>query len=1520
MAKLMKIIRQSIGLLLEWLLILIILFVFAIRTSSFQTYLAKKATAYLSKELGTEINIDQVAIIFLDEVALDGVLVKDRANDTLIAAKSIYIGIKDWNLSKIKFHLKNLDIEDATIQLSRNEKGDFNYQFLIDHFSSERKKKKKTVHLYADRVSLKNTLFSYDDNRKVRRKEGVDYFHINASKINLTVSNFKMDGMVFRGDVTHLDCHEKSGFQLDELITSSLVSKEGIFLSNLKIKSPGSAIESKKFNMLITGYTDILSFVDSVRFDAKIDRSIVSLKEAAMFAYILNGMEDTVQLTTSISKYSKNLRLTNFDLKFGEKSQVKGTINIPDYRNVATSFLHEKLDYVYIDVNELKGLKMPKISGLEYIPIANTVKRLSYFEAEDIRLDGFTSQFVVASDIVKTSLGNVRMDNGIMFTENSSNGSYFFEKSGASEYDVKIEHFDLGKLLGSIEIGAIDGTFFLSGEAFSTSDIHFNSIEGNVNTFEYLDYPYSNIAIVQGALIDDVFTGEIDVKDDNLDMTYDGTISFKDELHLLFTVDIEEALLEKLNLTDKDIKMSSVFEIDLKGKNPNDFRGSVSVNHFVFEEGSKKVEVPELNIQITRSAAFDEFIVTSDLVNANIKGKLDVTNIASHMAKKGNSLFPGFFKNYAFKPIPENDKNNFEYSISLSNTNNVFAIFYPELTIGDGTKINGHYYGNTFDVDLNLNSPKITFQDLKFENVISKNTFDANDASSSFIIGKLTFKDSIHFDQVELTAQRIDDQISSNLIWDPDSPTASSIHWETEVKDLTHYSFVLDPSYFSIQDFKWEIANQSKLQIHNDTIEVNKFKLLRGEQSIYLNGAFSKNDSQKLNFDIKKLDLGEISTFFSDIPLAGILNMEGTISNAFYNLQYFGDAKIKDLYVKDYQVGNVSVSSKWNKAIESIVLDGNLLFKNQETFDFTGNYFPLRKDENLDFNLFFNYTDIQFANAFMAPDVLSEIKGLLYGALKVKGSIDEPKLNGSVKLVAASAKLDITGAHYGIDGEIEVDEDGFYINGIPIYDEDGNAGSVVGSIYHDNFKDFNFDLQFDLEDDAVNRDPLNPWKVLPLDRFLVMNTAYRNGDVYYGKGYATGTVNIFGYSDNIEITVNLETQKGTKINIPMYGVGEIDDKDNFIVFLDKDSTIKSLEPKIDFTGVELELNFKITPEAEVKIIFNEDLGDIITARGRGDMAIRLNNLGDVTMNGVYSVTKGAYDFAMGIIKQKFYIEEGGSVSWTGDPYDAVLNLKTYYKVNANISAVTGDNFTSGASHQEILCYLELHESLLKPTINFNIEAPRASEAEKSILTRINNDPDELNRQFFSLLLWKSFQPLAGQNGNTSSAALDLVSNQINALLAKVSTDYKLNVNMNSDQLSGNDSYEFGVSKGFLDDRLILSGSFGVENQKADETSQSSLIGDVNLEYLLNQTGTFRINIFNMSNDQSTIQTAKQGNFTQGVGLYYKEDFRTIHDFKAVQYFLDVFRKKKNKRYPIKRKRKQVPVPKSSLPKDGKLEE
>jgi hypothetical protein len=73
-----------------------------------------------------------------------------------------------------------------------------------------------------------------------------------------------------------------------------------------------------------------------------------------------------------------------------------------------------------------------------------------------------------------------------------------------------------------------------------------------------------------------------------------------------------------------------------------------------------------------------------------------------------------------------------------------------------------------------------------------------------------------------------------------------------------------------------------------------------------------------------------------------------------------------------------------------------------------------------------------------------------------------------------------------------------------------------------------------------------------------------------------------------------------------------------------------------------------------------------------------------------------------------------------------------------------------------------------------------------------------------------------------------------------------------------------------------------------------------------------VNIFNESNDHTVIQNAAGGDFTQGAGLSYKEDFESFEDFKVAQYILDVFRKKDNKRYPNKRRRQQRPVPEGDI--------
>ena len=125
----------------------------------------------------------------------------------------------------------------------------------------------------------------------------------------------------------------------------------------------------------------------------------------------------------------------------------------------------------------------------------------------------------------------------------------------------------------------------------------------------------------------------------------------------------------------------------------------------------------------------------------------------------------------------------------------------------------------------------------------------------------------------------------------------------------------------------------------------------------------------------------------------------------------------------------------------------------------------------------------------------------------------------------------------------------------------------------------------------------------------------------------------------------------------------------------------------------------------------------------------------------------------------------------GNSYDPDLNLRTYYTVNTNIAEISNDQFGSGSgAHQTIRSFLELTGSMTSPTIGFDIQATESNESAKALLNRIKSDPDELNRQFFSLMLFRRFQPIdADQESGTG--ALGLITNQINYMLSSVLSEY-----------------------------------------------------------------------------------------------------------------------------------------------------
>ena len=119
-----------------------------------QNWLAKIAAKKLSKDLQTEVSIKHVDFALFNKVLLEGVLVKDLKKDTLAYIGRAEMSVTDYFFLKEKIEVSNLSLENTNIYVNRTD-SIWNYQFLIDYFSSPATgKKKKSIELSLKKLAL----------------------------------------------------------------------------------------------------------------------------------------------------------------------------------------------------------------------------------------------------------------------------------------------------------------------------------------------------------------------------------------------------------------------------------------------------------------------------------------------------------------------------------------------------------------------------------------------------------------------------------------------------------------------------------------------------------------------------------------------------------------------------------------------------------------------------------------------------------------------------------------------------------------------------------------------------------------------------------------------------------------------------------------------------------------------------------------------------------------------------------------------------------------------------------------------------------------------------------------------------------------------------------------------------------------------------------------------------------------------------------------------------------------------
>lgn len=146
------------------LLAIICIALAVVQTNWGQNWLAKKVTAKLSKDLQNRISIDKVSIGFFNKLNLNGVLIEDRKQDTLLYAGVAQVRITDWFFFKDQADLEYIGLENAVIHINRKDSV-WNYAFLEDYFaaSPSKEQKKAGIEFNLKKVALKNVSFVQKD-------------------------------------------------------------------------------------------------------------------------------------------------------------------------------------------------------------------------------------------------------------------------------------------------------------------------------------------------------------------------------------------------------------------------------------------------------------------------------------------------------------------------------------------------------------------------------------------------------------------------------------------------------------------------------------------------------------------------------------------------------------------------------------------------------------------------------------------------------------------------------------------------------------------------------------------------------------------------------------------------------------------------------------------------------------------------------------------------------------------------------------------------------------------------------------------------------------------------------------------------------------------------------------------------------------------------------------------------------------------------------------------------------------
>ncbi|WP_417201506.1 translocation/assembly module TamB domain-containing protein [Bizionia sp.] len=1436
--------------LFSYMLLFLFLMSIVFSIPAVQTRLAKTLTKTLNKEFKTDIVVKQVDLSFLGSVRLKGVEIRDHHKDTLLFVDKLSTSLRD--VKKIMdndVNLGNVSLDGVQFFMTTYKgETDDNLAVFVEKFNTDTPVDSlaPTFLLSTKNIYLNNLTFRISD---ANNKEPLS---LALSDAGGSLSDFRIEGANVYAKLRGLYFNHTTGIEVVDLTTDFTYTTSQMLFENTRIKTAHSLVQANiKFDY---NREDLQFFTDKVLIKASIDQSDLAMQDLHKLYEEIDG-DDILHFNGDFNGYLNNFKINGFDLVSDEGMKIKSEMSFKNILNADKDFLFDAtLTNITANHQQLKSI-LPNLLGKT---LPTELSRLGNF-----RLSGKTfvsSDKIKANVLINSKLGKARADLELTNIANIDNSDY---KGRISLIDFNIGAFINESLFGKVSLDAD-----VNGSGFKLENIN-TGVIGSIKQLEFNDYVYQNL-YVDGLFQNRLFNGNLKVDDAFLKMRFNGLADFSSSVNKFdFTASIEEANLLKTNLFTRD-SLSNIkgdIVIDVVGNNFDNIVGRANFKDVVYTNQKQAYVFKNFSVVSGLDKEVKTIKVSSDDI---VQGQLNGVFTFNQLLPIAQNALGSMYTNY--KPYPVDTDQYIEFDFKIYNQ--IVDVFFPQIFIGSNTTIRGRLDSKSNDVVFTFISPKV----VAYGNEIDELSLRIN--TTNPLYNTHLMAENIKTKYYDATKLNLINRTQNDTLFFKSEFKGGIQNSETYNMDFYYtfnedQKFVLgiEKSIFNFKDNVWNINPESNkdnkvvFDFKKEEFVFSPFKLASNEQEITFLGTLRDSTYKDLKINFKKVELSSFLPPIDSLSMYGVLSgdLDFLQKDGVYSPE--GNLDVENFKINSFEQGDLKLSVKGNNSYEKYNVDLSLTHNGSQSIFANGDVdFSATRPELKNFIVKLDQFQL---NAFspLGQDILTRLRGEASGEFSVSGFLGNPSMKGEITLKDAGLKFPYLNVDYDFQGitKISLEDQSFNFDQLTLQDvKYGTIGDFSGRISHLNFKDWYLNLKIDTEN------------------LLVLDTEDAEETLYYGTAFINGGAHLYGMTSSLQIDVNAKTNPNTVFVLPLSDLKTVD---NFSL-IRFDSELKTIDPKSQFAvntpkGLNLNINLEVTKDATAEVVIDKKTGSSLKGNGNGDIQLKIDTRGGFSMYGDFIVDKGKYEFKNSGINRTFEVEKGGTISWNGDPTDANLNVTGIYVAKANPGQLL-ENFNSNRKIPVNLI-TRISGGLYNSKQEFDIEIPNVNSAIKSELDfKLNdNNVGEKTKQFLTLLVTNSFYNPNGSGFNSSNAIIGTTSNAISNVLSDLisSSDGKVQFGVGYDVANKSDIDNLNtddlvnVSVGTqISDRVIINGKVGVP---VGSKTQSSVVGEVKVEVLLNEKGNFRGVIFNRQNEIQ-YSTEEEG-YTQGVGLTYQVDFNNLSE-------------------------------------------